>query len=163
MVSTHIEKIKHSMLSVTGMYLGNITNMIFVILHLNMSHLSICCSCSSCHFHSIGCKEPFGSLRMKQFKDHLTWFCGFLSAHVGVLNLFHGMTVLASLLCCFVQLLLWDFSLFQCLSFHFTFETYFFWLFYWKLEAPCLGTATAASRTVLPGFFRLPFQSYEWQ
>ena len=162
MVSTHIEKIKHSMLSVTGMYLGNITNMIFVILHLNMSHLSVSCSCSSCHFHSIRCKEPFGSLCMEQFKDYLTWFCGFLSAHVGVSNIFHGMTVLASLLCCFVQLLLWDFSLFKCFSFYFTFET-FFLLLYWKFEAPCLGTATAASRTVLPGFFRLPFQSYEWQ
>ena len=33
------------MLCVTSVYLGDIKNMIFVILHLNVSRLSICCSC----------------------------------------------------------------------------------------------------------------------
>ena len=59
MVATHIKKIKHSMLCVTGMHvrdmfmlcvtgmsIRDITNTIFVILHLNLSHLSICSSCS---------------------------------------------------------------------------------------------------------------------
>ena len=42
MVATHINKIKHSMLCVTGVYLRDIMNIIFVILHLNVSHLSAC-------------------------------------------------------------------------------------------------------------------------
>ena len=41
MVTTHIKKIKHSMLCVTGVYLRDLDNMIFVILHLNVSHLSV--------------------------------------------------------------------------------------------------------------------------
>ena len=41
MAATHIEKIKHSMLCVTGVYSRDITNMILVILHLNVSHLSV--------------------------------------------------------------------------------------------------------------------------
>ena len=45
MVATHIEKIKHNILCVTGMYLGDITNTISVILHLNVSRLRICSSC----------------------------------------------------------------------------------------------------------------------
>ena len=43
LVLTDIKKIWHSMLCVTGVYLRDITNMIFVILHV--SHLRICCSC----------------------------------------------------------------------------------------------------------------------
>ena len=50
MVATHINKIKHSMLHVTGVYLRDKTNMIFVILHLNLSCLSICCSASYLFF-----------------------------------------------------------------------------------------------------------------
>ena len=45
MVATHIKKTKHSMLCVTGVYLRDITNTNFVILHLNVSHLSDCFSC----------------------------------------------------------------------------------------------------------------------
>ena len=45
MVTTHIKKIMHRMLCVTGVYLRDITNMIFVILHLNVSCLNICSSC----------------------------------------------------------------------------------------------------------------------
>ena len=45
MVATHIKKIKHSTLCVTGVYLRDLTNIIFVILHLNVSHLSVCSSC----------------------------------------------------------------------------------------------------------------------
>ena len=41
----HIKKIKHSMLCVTGLYLRDINNMIFVIFHLSMSCVSICFSC----------------------------------------------------------------------------------------------------------------------
>ena len=44
-VATHIEKIKHSLLCVTGVYLRDITNTFFVILHLNVNHLCIFCSC----------------------------------------------------------------------------------------------------------------------
>ena len=40
-------KIEHSMLCVTGVYLRDITNsnMVFVAMHLNVSHLSVCFSC----------------------------------------------------------------------------------------------------------------------
>ena len=48
MVATPIKKIKHSMLCVTGLYLKDITNTLFVILHLNVSHLSDCISCFIC-------------------------------------------------------------------------------------------------------------------
>ena len=41
MVATHIKKIKHSMLFVTGMYLRDIINTIFITLHLNVSGLSV--------------------------------------------------------------------------------------------------------------------------
>ena len=40
-VSTHIKKIRHSLLCVTGVHLWDITKTIFVILHLNVSHLSV--------------------------------------------------------------------------------------------------------------------------
>ena len=40
----HIQKIKHSMLCVTGVYLRDITYIIFVILHLNSSCLNVCSS-----------------------------------------------------------------------------------------------------------------------
>ena len=40
MVATLIKKIKHSMLCVTGVYLRDITDMIFVTVHLNVSHQS---------------------------------------------------------------------------------------------------------------------------
>ena len=43
--ATHIQQLKHSMLYVTGRYLRDITDMIFVILHLDASHLSVCFSC----------------------------------------------------------------------------------------------------------------------
>ena len=43
--ATHIKKLKHSMLYETGRYLRDITNMIFVILHLNVNRFSICSSC----------------------------------------------------------------------------------------------------------------------
>ena len=48
MVATHMKNIKHSMFSVTGVYLRDTSNTIFVIFHLNVSHLSVCCSCF-CH------------------------------------------------------------------------------------------------------------------
>ena len=45
MVTTHIKMIKHSMPCVTGVYLRDVINMIFVILHLNVCRLSICSPC----------------------------------------------------------------------------------------------------------------------
>ena len=45
MVATHVKKIQHSVLCVTGVYLRDIMNIIFVISHLDASHLSICSSC----------------------------------------------------------------------------------------------------------------------
>ena len=45
MVDTLIKQIKHSVLCVSGVYLRDITDMIFVILHLNVGHLSVCSSC----------------------------------------------------------------------------------------------------------------------
>ena len=39
------KKAMHSVFYVTGMYLRDISNMIFVILHLSLSCLSVCCSC----------------------------------------------------------------------------------------------------------------------
>ena len=45
LVATHIKKIKLSVLCVTGVYLRHITNVIFVILHLNVRHQSVCFSC----------------------------------------------------------------------------------------------------------------------
>ena len=44
MVAMHIKKIKQRMLCVTGVYLKDDTNIILVILHLNVSHLSVCSS-----------------------------------------------------------------------------------------------------------------------
>ena len=54
MVATHIKKFKHSMLCVTGVYLRDITNIIFAILLLNVSHLSVCSSClvKSAYIHA---------------------------------------------------------------------------------------------------------------
>ena len=46
MVATHIKKIKHNMLCMTGVYLRDITRTVFVILHFNVSCLSICTYCS---------------------------------------------------------------------------------------------------------------------
>ena len=68
MVATHIETIKHSKLCVTGVYLRDITNTIFVILHLKVSRLSIC---SSCVVWAIPGRKNHG-------KDDLyhKWFCG---------------------------------------------------------------------------------------
>ena len=43
MVPTYIEKIRHSMFCVTGVYLRDLTNRIFSILHLTVIHLSIGC------------------------------------------------------------------------------------------------------------------------
>ena len=40
MVLTSIEKIRHSMLCVTGVYLRDMINRIFSVLHLILSHLS---------------------------------------------------------------------------------------------------------------------------
>ena len=45
MVATHIKKIVHSMLGVTVVYLKNKTNTFFVIMYLNVSHLSVRSSC----------------------------------------------------------------------------------------------------------------------
>ena len=45
MVATNIKKIEHSLLCATGVYSSGITDMNFVILHLNVSHLSVCSSC----------------------------------------------------------------------------------------------------------------------
>ena len=42
--ATRIRKIQHSILRVSGVYLRDINNKIFVMLHLNMSRLSICSS-----------------------------------------------------------------------------------------------------------------------
>ena len=50
MVATHVKKIKHGMLCITGVYLRDITYTIFIVLHLSMSCLSIC---SFCFFSSI--------------------------------------------------------------------------------------------------------------
>ena len=44
MVAIHIKKIKHSMLCVTGVYLKDIANTSFVILHLNVNCVSVCTS-----------------------------------------------------------------------------------------------------------------------
>ena len=46
MVATHIIKIKHSVLCVTAVYVRDVTNMIFVILHLNVQTI-----CSSRYSH----------------------------------------------------------------------------------------------------------------
>ena len=43
-VATHIKMVMHSMLCVTGVYLKGITNTIFVLLHFNVSSLSVCFS-----------------------------------------------------------------------------------------------------------------------
>ena len=48
MVLVYVMNIRHSMLCVTRVSLGDITNMIFATLHLNMSCLSICFSCLCC-------------------------------------------------------------------------------------------------------------------
>ena len=45
MAATHTKKVKHSMLCVAGVYLIDIVDKMFVILHVNVSRLSICCSC----------------------------------------------------------------------------------------------------------------------
>ena len=43
MVATHLKKIKQNVPCVTGVYLRDITNMIFAILHLNVSFCCCCC------------------------------------------------------------------------------------------------------------------------
>ena len=48
MVSKHTLKVKYSVLCSTGMYSRDITNTIFVILHSNVSHLSVCSACKLC-------------------------------------------------------------------------------------------------------------------
>ena len=45
MVAAYVKKIKHSMLCVTGVFIRDITNTIFVTLHVNMSRMSVCCFC----------------------------------------------------------------------------------------------------------------------
>ena len=45
MVATHIKRIKHSVRCVTGVYLGDITRSVFVILYLNVCRLRVCSSC----------------------------------------------------------------------------------------------------------------------
>ena len=45
MVATHIKKIKHGMLCIPGVYLRDMTNLLFQVLYLNVSHLSFRCSC----------------------------------------------------------------------------------------------------------------------
>ena len=54
MVATHIKKIKHGMLCITGVYLRDITYTIFIVLHLSMSCLSIC---SFCVFFQYSCGD----------------------------------------------------------------------------------------------------------
>ena len=44
MLASHIKRIKHHRLCVTGVYLRDITNIIIVLLHLNNSRLSVCSS-----------------------------------------------------------------------------------------------------------------------
>ena len=50
MVATHIKKIKHNMLCMTGVYFRDITSSVFVIVHLNVDRLSICSSCCGNNF-----------------------------------------------------------------------------------------------------------------
>lgn len=45
MVPTHIKKMRHSMPYVTDVYLKDVTSTIFVVLHLDVSRLRVCCSC----------------------------------------------------------------------------------------------------------------------
>ena len=45
MVLTRIKRIKHNMLCVIGVYLGDISGTIYSILDLNVSGPRICCSC----------------------------------------------------------------------------------------------------------------------
>ena len=42
MVATYITKIERSVLCVTGVYVRSISNTIFPVLHLNVSHLNEC-------------------------------------------------------------------------------------------------------------------------
>ena len=42
MIATHIKKTKDNMLGVTGVIVWDITNTFSPVLHLNVSHLSIC-------------------------------------------------------------------------------------------------------------------------
>ena len=51
MVATHFKRIKHSVLCVTGVYLRDISYMIFVILYLNVSRLIDCSSCYHYFYH----------------------------------------------------------------------------------------------------------------
>ena len=58
MAATHTKKIKHSMLCVAGVYLIDIVDKMFVILHVNVSRLSICCSCWDFFFFRRGFSIP---------------------------------------------------------------------------------------------------------
>ena len=49
MVATDSKEIKQSILCVTVAYLRDITDMIFVHLHLNVNHLRVCFSCFNIH------------------------------------------------------------------------------------------------------------------
>ena len=60
-----IKKIKHSMLSVTVVYLRDVTDTIFVILHLNVNHLRVCCSCICIKF----------DIQLRQFGLFVSGFC----------------------------------------------------------------------------------------
>ena len=54
MVLTSIKKLRYSVLYVTGMYLRDITDMILSVLHLSVSHPSVCSSCFTLNLSSFG-------------------------------------------------------------------------------------------------------------
>ena len=49
MFATYVIKIEQSMLCMTGVYFKDITNIIFIILHLNVSHLRAFSFLFCCH------------------------------------------------------------------------------------------------------------------
>ena len=61
LVATHIKKIKHSKLRASGVYLRDIANTFSPVLHLNVSHPSICASCFFFYFHEYLCVGMFWS------------------------------------------------------------------------------------------------------
>ena len=59
MVIKHVIKIKHRMLCLTGVYFREITDTIFVILHLYMSCLNVCSSGFVLHALLVGFLQDF--------------------------------------------------------------------------------------------------------
>ena len=74
-----MQNIKHSMICVTGVYLRYVANTIFVILHLNVSVLSICCSCLSVSFKRFFLFSFWSKLLVTQhvggFRNVQWWWC----------------------------------------------------------------------------------------